>query len=351
MLDCFRCGNTYSSKSNLNKHLRKQQICDATYLNVSRDALLERYDIYRDLYNQVKYHQYPKVPLDEVPLNGTSQDNKWKKYECEFCGNRFTAKNHYYRHRKHNCKKNIGLFGFKDLKTYITQEIQRLESKYEQEQMVKEQTMKIQSLENKIDKLVNTLSNIIPTTNNNISSTNSHNTTTNSHNNTTTNSHNNIQININNYGEEDLSKLTMNDWKDMMYGGISHLFEKFIEKVYVDVPENRNIYIKNVKDGCALIFDNNSWKQKNRKELIDDFYRTKLLFMQSFADSLSENDTNMSCKIKSKVNHLFDDIEEILLQKKSILNSFLNINDCINQHYKNQSGKDIKLGSCEIILP
>ena len=63
---CFRCGNSFTTKSNLNKHLRKKKQCHPFFLKIERNEIINRYDDY--------LLQYISV-LNEKQPTGTNQWN------------------------------------------------------------------------------------------------------------------------------------------------------------------------------------------------------------------------------------------------------------------------------------
>jgi hypothetical protein len=124
--------------------------------------------------------------------------------------------------------------------------------KIENEKLKNEQKIKddeIKKLKN--EKSNNTINNIINNTNNNIIN-------------------NNIQINIVNYGEEDLSKLDI--------GKILKYDNAFIEMVFRDIhcnseiPENQNILLPSLSRYDIYIKLNNEWLKRNKTEILKERY-------------------------------------------------------------------------------
>ncbi len=81
---------------------------------------------------------------------------------------------------------------------------------------------------------------------------------------------NNIQNNIilNNFGKEDLSHIT-NNFKNQLLKGPFCMIPKMIEAVHTK-PENKNILLPNKKEPYVKVFENASWKFKDRKEIVKD---------------------------------------------------------------------------------
>ena len=84
---------------------------------------------------------------------------------------------------------------------------------------------------------------------------------------------NNIQNNIilNNFGKEDLSHIN-NDFKSYLLKGPWTMIPRMIQKVHFDnnKPENKNILLPNKKEPYVKVFENATWKFRDRKETVKD---------------------------------------------------------------------------------
>jgi hypothetical protein len=60
-----------------------------------------------------------------------------------------------------------------------------------------------------------------------------------------------------------------------------------IEKVHFNPlkPENRNIYISNMKDKYIMIYDGNNWNLANKKDELDRLYEEKEMMLEEWLDS------------------------------------------------------------------
>ena len=118
------------------------------------------------------------------------------------------------------------------------------------------------------------------------------NITNNNNNNNITNkiTNNNLMINLNNFGKEDMSHITLNDYKKYL-SGFFQGFLKFIEKVHFDesVPENHNINITNLKSKYLHIYENNQWTAKEKADVLDKFINKKYNFLVDKCDELEES--------------------------------------------------------------
>ena len=84
------------------------------------------------------------------------------------------------------------------------------------------------------------------------------------------NTTNHIQNNIilNNFGKEDLSHIT-NTFKTQLLKGPYGMIPKMIEAVHTK-PENKNILLPNKKEPYVKVFENATWKFRDRKETVKD---------------------------------------------------------------------------------
>lgn len=82
---------------------------------------------------------------------------------------------------------------------------------------------------------------------------------------------NNTQVNyfINNYGDEDVSRITKRDFL-RIFKTRKMSIPKVIEMIHFnkDLPQNHNVYISNYKDNYALIFTDNKWKIIDKNEIL-----------------------------------------------------------------------------------
>jgi len=77
-------------------------------------------------------------------------------------------------------------------------------------------------------------------------------------------------------------------------------------------PENKNIYISNMKDKYLMIYDGGNWNLANKKDEINRLYEDKEMMLEEWLD------TNPDAELKDKfLRYLKNkDIEDCLLQFK-----------------------------------
>jgi hypothetical protein len=98
-------------------------------------------------------------------------------------------------------------------------------------------------------------------------------------NNNTNNQQNNIKnlhINLIAHGKEDLSFITEDHLKKILYKGFKSI-ENLTQIVHFDKnrPENHNIYISNIKDTYVMTYDGEDWKLIDREKCLTDIYDEK----------------------------------------------------------------------------
>ena len=76
-------------------------------------------------------------------------------------------------------------------------------------------------------------------------------------------------VNINSFGNESLSHITVNDYKKFL-SGLFPGFIGFIEKVHFDenAPENHNICITNLRLNYMFTYNKGNWLSKDKNETI-----------------------------------------------------------------------------------
>ena len=112
---------------------------------------------------------------------------------------------------------------------------------------------------------------------------------------TTINNTQNIQLNS--YGNEDLSHITdllKNELLKIPYA----MIPKLIEAVHFndEKPENKNICLPNKKDNLIKVYQNNKWIYKTKDETITDLVDSKYMIMDSHYEKCDKS--NLSHFIK-----------------------------------------------------
>ena len=216
---CRRCKYNTNSISSLRKHLKRLSPCIITYLNISREDLLN------------------EIPLKNFELNE-------KTYDCNKCNRKFNSSGNKSKHQK-NC-------------TVVEITLEQKVRKMEEEILL--------------------LKSALTTTNiNNITNTNTTNTT----NNTTNNVTNNLNITLNIYHNGDSSKydtstIDFNEVFSKLMGDNSNGIIPFLKMKYFnpDHPENHIIRINDKKlmeSGNLYIHTgDNAWELESSTKVYND---------------------------------------------------------------------------------
>lgn len=231
---CSYCNFSTLLKANYDRH-----ILTLKHLKVSLNA---------PKVSQKSQKSKPKVSQkDLLEKNNTN-------YDCKYCGKIYKHKQSVNKHIKYSCTKNKD----EDLKELVRLMNLQIQQKDKELQYQKEQNEKQQK---QIDKLMDKLK--VP----NIT---------------------NIQNNINllSYKDTDVSHLT-----DIDYSGaikqVTFCVKSMIEKIHFNPlkPENRNIYISNIKDKYIMVYEDNNWNLKNKSYELDNLYDKNEMLLEDWLES------------------------------------------------------------------
>lgn len=201
-----------------------------------------------------------------------------KEYICPKCNKSFDKKSHFDVHinRKNSCDK----FTATDTKS-ILDEINNLKIKH---QKIKEKLEKVED-ENKKLKTIIEIGKCTNIKNNNVGTQNNAEVV-------------NIIV-LNAYGKEDLSNLTEKQIKNILDKGFQSI-PKYIETVHFNdnIPENKNICIKNNRSSVVNIYDGKKWMLKDKQEFLDEIKEKGVDFVEQQIDILDENNKKDKLTLK-----------------------------------------------------
>lgn len=300
MIQCEKCGKDFKYKYLLNKHENRKFTCN-TIENIE-----ENYE--------------EKIKDIENEINIKTQLSMEKETICLFCNKPQSFKNNTYRHIKKYCK----------VKRELDNELNKL--KEDKVELLNKQEIKIKDEEIKLrDEKIKELENKLK------SKSNIH-TTINNNNITVNNTQNNVVV-INPFGKEDLSHLTIKDYKNILNGFFPG-FINYIEKVHFDenVPQNHNITISNLKSKYLSIHDGYKWNTKIKNDIIDIFINKKhgqlvdkceelgdskqidkstINNFEEFCESFNDKEAQKSTK-NNVLLMMYDNKDKIKLKKNSL---------------------------------
>ena len=222
--------------------------------------------------SHLDYHIFNKVCVGKQYEIYANEDDQSK---CKFCGKGFTLSTSMYRHMNHTCK----IKKSDDLnRDRIYERLLELEEKSKDIDILKKENNILKKKVVSLEKNVNNINNVPKITNN-----------------TTNNNINNgivAHINLIGYGKEDLSKIDKKDILKAIQCGYDAAI-KLTETLHFNPkhPEYHNIYITNVKDKYAMMFDGQDWNLIMKNDLINKIYDDKKNYIEEnlddFIDSLS----------------------------------------------------------------
>lgn len=198
---------------------------------------------------------------------------------CKYCGKTFTTPTNMYRHMNHTCKIKKAEDQKRD---QIYERLVELEKKSEKIDVLEKENKELKKEMKSLKKNVKDDKKVKKITNN----------TTN--NNNTNNINNGIvaHINLIGYGKEDLSKIDKKDILKAIQNGFDSTL-RLTETLHFNPkhPEYHNVYITNVKDKYAMMFDGKDWNLTMKDALINKIYDDKKNYIEEnlddFVDSLS----------------------------------------------------------------
>ena len=136
------------------------------------------------------------------------------------------------------------------------------------------------------------------------------------------NNNNNVHtqnIQLNNFGKENLGMLT-DDVKRQMIKGPYGMFPKMMELIYFndEFPENKNIKLLNRKDDVLQIYDKDKgWKFVDKKETINDFLEDKGFEIDSYYDNNDMGFNSFAKKTYERFRELYESDDKTLWNRIS----------------------------------
>jgi hypothetical protein len=198
---------------------------------------------------------------------------KNREYNCKYCDKELASESSMYRHMRESCQ----------VKKQNDQEKNEI---YERLLKLEEKEKKTSEANKKLQKEVEKLKKVNHTVNN------TSNNTKNTVNNTNFGTVVNNNIVLVGYGKEDLSKLSKNEMLKILQNGFDSSL-KLTEAVHFNpkYPEYHNIYISNIKDKYAMMYDGKTWTLTMKEGLINKIYDDKKNYIEEnlddFLDSLT----------------------------------------------------------------
>jgi len=278
--NCYICKFT----SNLNGNYKRHLITNKHIKNI------KNINIYGNIYEkgiQSPYNSLQNPPkLEEISSKILQNPPKnIENYKCNYCNKHFSRKDNMIRHMEDRCKQN-NIIDYKEL-------FYKAKKEFENEK---------NELKKHIELLLTKVGNT-----------------------TTINNTNNIQLN--NYGKEDLSHITDTlkiQLLDIPYGAIP----KMIEAVHFndDKPENKNIALTNKKDNKLKVFSNNKWNYRNKDEILHDLIDGKYFILDCYYEDNSKK-LDKTYKKYDNFRKCYDNNDKKLLDQLKIDSELILLNN------------------------
>ena len=315
---CPLCNREFNRKYNLNQHLKRKNPCKVNIK--SNEKLYQNIPKYTTTIPKYtkSYQNIPKQTDSHIQSLSTTNIG----YICKYCNRSYKKKFTLNRHLK-TCKKKKEM-----------EEMEEEEEKAHMMELILEQNrLLIETLKKKDEELEK----YKPSQ----TMTNSHNVTTNSNN--TTNTTNTVNIIVNDYGKEDISLLKNQKYKQLLTkilgNGLQGLHQ-YIKYKYCNpaIPQNLTIKYTNQRSGDLKVRENNTWKSRNKNEVIDELYdrdgniEEVLGIYEQLHDLEDQEDMdNIQQEFINDINNFYDDghtdeknEKELKRIKKLTLNEFYN---------------------------
>jgi len=251
------------------------------------------------------------ISKSKVSQKGQESKSKVSQndYECKYCGKVYKHKQSVNNHIKYRCKKNND----EDLKELVRlmnlQLVQKDHILTEQNNEIRTLSSQMKKQTKQIEKLMDKLK------------------VTNITNNCITNIQNNIQLLS--YSNTDISHLTNNDYISSLKK-VTFCVKHLIEKIHFNPnkPENRNIYISNMKDKYIMIYEGGNWNIKNKFQELNDLYETKEMLLEEWLDEEQHKHPELKDKFNKYLNNkendetmnlIKEEIKMMMYNKKKLL--------------------------------
>jgi hypothetical protein len=285
---CKRCGYITNHLVTFKRHLARKNLCKPKISNNNLNNDYLKYNITEKIYNLQLTPNNSKMKnyTSKIPSNHSNNN----KYKCDFCNNDYSRKDNLTKHLK-TCKtkkkedKEKG--DLIDLVKLLNEKLDKQQNEFKKE---------LEKRDNQIDILIKK-------------------TGININNSTITQ---NIQQNIKllAYSNTDTSHLTDNDYMKCIQHSnfcIPHL----IEKIHFDPekPENHNIYISNLKNNYAMIYDGIKWTLKDRDDVINIILDEKEYIIEQKLEEWLETGENYPDIMKKFNRYLEKKENDVVLNK------------------------------------
>ena len=145
---------------------------------------------------------------------------------------------------------------------------------------------------------------------------------------------NESRIKINNYGNEDISKIKRREFAEI----INHKYQAIpmlVQKIYINIPENRNVYIQNENAKFTHIFVEQEWKLKDTEEFLEDVACKTVNYIYDFiVNNKDKLNSDICYKADITMDHYSDDDKYRNKCKNNIKICIVNKRKVIRENYE-----------------
>ena len=300
--NCNNCNKIFMYKSLYLKHINRKNPCNIDI-------------IFNDTNNQ-DINEFKRLYTNITQMINDKY-NKSSDLKCYFCEHTFTTKGNLVNHKKNNSCKQY-------------KELLDKQQKYKNSINDIKKNDEIKILKDKIIKLTNNKTTNINVNNIDNSIDNSINVTNN----------NQLHIHINNYGKEDISHITNNQFKEYikdMYTGLINLIKHI--HCNKDKPENYNIYLTNLRSKYIKIFKDDAWFFDDLNDVIEQLKYDKIDILDDKAKEF--NDAKLTSTLQTFKGRLNTNAEASKNLSDNIKLVLYNNHESAIEH-KNKLRKKIK---------
>jgi hypothetical protein len=217
-----------------------------------------------------------KMNTNYYKMNTNEHKMNTNELNCKYCNNYFNTAPSRRRHELHYCK----------IKKENDERIIEIENKYKEELEIKKKETdfykgEIENLHKRIEELIDK--------------------------NRTTIINIDKQINLNSYGNEDMSHIT-EKFKDQMLKIPFIAIPKMIEEVHFSDkrPENNNIKLTNKKENYVKVYQGDKWIFKDRKATIKQLMDDKYMIIDNHFEESKEEPKHVESQF-DKFKELYND--------------------------------------------
>jgi hypothetical protein len=298
--NCAACNFSTKIRTNFISHLKTKKHVKKT----KEDG----FDVLTYAQNTNKNPQKPSKTLQNPPIleghknfRSESENGEYQKlrtpstilFSCKYCNKTYTRQDNLKRHMDTRCKG-------REISEVI--KVRKVNNDFEKIYKKEIEESRLERMENNriLCKLIEKVGNTNITHNNNCGNTQT----------------NNVQLN--NFGHEDLSMLTDNYMRKMVslpYTAIP----KMIKKIHFNdkYPENRNIRMLNKKDNKLQIRNNGEWKYVDKKDTIQLLIEDKNYHLDQFYEQNKET-------FEYKFQHRFNKFQDQITEDNKLVNKEIN---------------------------